>query len=90
MQRVRIIVHGSVQGVFFRANAKKEALSLELKGYSKNMPDGTVEVVAEGPKEKLDQLVEYCKKGPENAVVENMDVKFEEASNEFKSFEVRH
>ena len=47
MQRAHLIVHGLVQGVFFRYNAKKEALNLGLKGYTKNLPDGTVEFVAE-------------------------------------------
>jgi len=90
MQRVRILVKGTVQGVFFRSNAKREAESLGLTGYAKNMPDGTVEVIAEGPKEKLDELVEFCKKGPEAAEVSKIDVKFEKASNEFESFEVRY
>ena len=90
MQRVYIIVHGSVQGVFFRSNAKREAESLGLTGYARNMGDGTVEVVAEGPKEKLDELIEVCKKGPEAAVVEKVNVKFDKATNEFKGFDVRH
>jgi len=84
------MVHGSVQGVLFRANAKRIALSLGLKGYAKNMPDGTVEVVAEGPEDKLKGLIEFCKKGPEMAEVKKLDVKFEETSDEFEGFEVRH
>ena len=64
MQRTHIIVHGLVQGVFFRYNTKKEALSLGLKGYTRNMPDGTVEIVAEGQKDRLDGLVEFCKSSP--------------------------
>lgn len=90
MQRVHIIIHGSVQGVFFRHNAKKIALSLGLKGYTRNMPDGTVEVVAEGPEDKLKELIAFCKKGPEAAMIEKIDVKFEKASNEFKGFGVRY
>tara|TARA_B100001971_G_C18266628_1_gene593511 strand:+ start:6530 stop:6802 length:273 start_codon:yes stop_codon:yes gene_type:complete len=90
MQRVRIRVYGMVQGVFFRANAKRMAESLGLRGYAKNMPDGSVEVVAEGLEEKIKKLIEFCKKGPEAAVVKRIDVKFEEASNEFEGFEVRY
>jgi len=90
MKRVNIVVCGSVQGVFFRANARKIAESLGLKGYAKNIPDGTVEVVAEGPEDKLKELIEYCKKGPETAEVSKVDVEFSDASNEFKGFEVRH
>jgi len=89
MQRVHIIVHGNVQGVFFRSYAKKIAESLGLNGYAKNIPDGTVEVVAEGPEDKLKELIEFCKEGPEAAEVSKVDVKFEKASNEFGGFEVR-
>ena len=90
MRRVCIVVHGSVQGVLFRANAKRIALSLGLKGYAKNMPDGSVEVVAEGIEDKLKELIEFCKKGPEMAEVKKLDVKFEKAGNEFDGFEVRY
>lgn len=84
------MVHGYVQGVFFRHNTKKEALILGLKGYVKNMADGTVEVVAEGSEDKIKELIEFCKKGPEAAQVEKVDVKFEKATGEFNGFEVRH
>ena len=90
MQRVHIIVQGIVQGVFFRANAKKVAETLGLNGYTRNMVDGSVEVVAEGPKEKIKELIEFCKKGPRAARVNKVDVKIGEASGDFNGFEVRH
>lgn len=90
MKRVHIIVHGYVQGVFFRYTTKRVALGLDLKGYARNMADGTMEVVAEGPEDKLNELIEFCKKGPEGAEVSNVDVKFEKASNEFDGFGVRY
>ena len=77
MQRVHIIVHGTVQGVFFRAKTRNLALNLDLKGYAKNMPDRTVEVVAEGPKNKIKELIRFCKKGPEPAEVHKIDIKFD-------------
>ena len=89
MKRVHIVVHGMVQGVFFRANAKEAADRLGLRGYAKNLPDGSVEVVAKGPKEKLDELVAFCKKGPERARVDKVDVHIVEASDEFERFEIR-
>lgn len=89
MQRAHIIVHGLVQGVFFRHNTKRKALSLGLKGYAKNMPDGTVEVFAEGPEDKIKELIGFCKKGPEAAEVSRVDVKFGKARDEFESFDVR-
>ena len=90
MQRAHLIVHGLVQGVFFRSNAKKAAETLGLRGYARNMADGTVEVVAEGSKEKIKELIEFCKKGPGAARVDKIDVHIWEARNEFKDFEVRH
>ena len=90
MQRVHIIVHGSVQGVFFRSNTRMMASDLGLKGYAKNMPDGSVEVVAEGKEDKIKELIEFCKKGPEAAEVSKVDVEFSKASNEFEGFEVRY
>jgi len=90
MQRVHMIIHGIVQGVFFRANAKNVAERLGLKGYARNMANGCVEVVAEGPEQKIKELIEFCKKGPRAARVDKVDVKFEKASGEFEDFEVRH
>ena len=85
-----MIIQGIVQGVFFRANAKKAAEMLGLKGYARNMADGSVEIVAEGPEQKIKELIEFCKKGPRAARVDKVDVHIEEASNEFDNFKVRH
>ncbi len=90
MKRVKIIVHGKVQGVFFRANTMKIASELELCGYAKNLADGSVEVVAEGSEERLKRLVEFCRKGPENAEVSKINVEFSDASHEFHNFEAKH
>lgn len=88
MQRVQITVHGLVHGVFFRYNTKKIAISLGLKGFVRNNEDGTVEIVAQGPSDKIKELIEFCKKGPEAAKVSKIDVKFENPKNDFNSFEV--
>ena len=90
MERAHITVHGRVQGVFFRANTIKMARELGLKGYARNMPDGTVEIITEGPKNNINKLVDYCKKSPGNSEVSKIDVKFGKANNEFESFDVRH
>jgi acylphosphatase len=87
--RVHLIVSGQVQGVFYRANTRRAANGLGLKGWVRNLPDGMVEVVAEGRKHSLDRLIEYCRKGPEGAKVENVEIKWEGFRNEFGSFEVR-
>lgn len=90
MQRALIIVHGYVQGVFFRHNTKKQAIRLGLKGYTKNMPDGTVEIVVEGPEDKLNQLINFCENSPGASDVSKVDVKFEKAKGEFKDFVVKY
>jgi acylphosphatase len=89
MERVKIVVYGIVQGVFFRASVRDIALDLGLKGYAKNMDDGSVKVVAEGPNDKLKKLVEYCKNGPRTAEVEKIEVKFGKNRNKLEGFKVQ-
>ncbi|MDH5541845.1 MAG: acylphosphatase [Nitrospinota bacterium] len=87
--RVHLIVHGIVQGVFFRSTTAETGLSLGLTGWAKNLPDGTVEIVAEGEKSKLEKLVAWCKKGPPSARVTSVDARWEEPGNGFETFSVR-
>jgi acylphosphatase len=88
MQRAHIIIHGLVQGVFFRHNTKKLALDLVLKGFARNNEDGTVEIIAQGHDDKIKELIEFCKTGPKSAKVSKINVKFENPKNDFNSFEV--
>lgn len=90
MKRVRLRISGRVQGVYFRHHTNKEANRLGLKGFVRNLEDGSVEVVAEGNEDKINELIEFCKKGPEHAYVENLEVKYEEPKNEFEFFNVRY
>ncbi|MBN1169866.1 acylphosphatase [Candidatus Micrarchaeota archaeon] len=83
-----IRVSGVVQGVFFRASARDVAKHLALAGYVKNMPDGSVEVVAHGPRHKLDKLLEWCKKGPPGARVEKTEFEFSEEKEEIRDFQI--
>ncbi|MCK4336200.1 MAG: acylphosphatase [Candidatus Aenigmarchaeota archaeon] len=87
--RVHLLISGEVQGVFFRANTRRAANELGVKGWVRNLPNGMVEVVAEGRKPTLDRLIEYCRKGPDGAGVENIEIKWEEFKNEFRGFDVR-
>jgi len=66
---VRCHVAGNVQGVFFRASAREEALRLGLTGYARNLPDGRVEVLACGPADAVDALREWLRRGPPQADV---------------------
>jgi len=90
IKRARITVKGRVQGIFFRSSTKRIAAKLGLKGYVKNLPDGNVEVVAEGNEEKIKKLIEFCKTGPSLSKVEDADIKFEKPTKEFGGFEVRY
>lgn len=76
-----ILVSGKVQGVFYRASTVEKALELGLKGFAQNLPDGRVLIEAEGNKEMLEELVEWCKKGPSRAVVTDVEVKEGEMKN---------
>ena len=90
MKRVHLKIHGRVQGVLFRHYTKKTALRLGLTGYAKNLPDGTVEVVAEGNEQALNELIEFCKHGPPAAYVTKVDITYEDFKNEFDEFGVRY
>ncbi|UCD05451.1 MAG: acylphosphatase [candidate division WOR-3 bacterium] len=88
--RVDIIVEGLVQGVFFRANTRKVAESLALTGWVMNLPDGRVQILAEGPSGKIEEFVRWCQKGPPFARVDHADVRWSEPTGEFTTFEIRH
>lgn len=74
MPTVHLLIKGNVQGVYFRAGAKEIAQTLDLRGWVKNTPEGHVEAVASGSENALQQFAEWCKKGPEKAVVESVSV----------------
>ncbi len=86
MKRIVITVHGYVQGVFFRYTTRNLARKLGLTGYVMNQPDGTVFIVAEGPEDKLEELLAFCRKGPRDAVVERVDFNYTDADNSYKGF----
>ncbi|MBI2646876.1 acylphosphatase [Candidatus Woesearchaeota archaeon] len=89
MKCVHLIVSGRVQGVFFRDNTRRKANELGLRGYVKNLLDGTVKVVAEGKEEKINEIIEFIRKGPGIASVTGIQVKHKVPEN-FKCFEIRH
>ena len=77
-----INVFGSVQGVFFRYSAKREADKLNLTGYAKNLDDGSVEIIVCGNKEKIDEFIEWCRNASAMAKVERVEAN----KVEFKEF----
>jgi acylphosphatase len=79
-------VYGRVQGVFFRDFVSERGVKLGLSGYVRNLPDGSVEVKAEGEKMKLDELLVQIKKGPPRARVERLSEVWSEFTGAFSGF----
>lgn len=87
-KRVRILVAGRVQGVFFRASTKSVADELGLAGTVRNLPDGGVEVIAEGASESVDAFAAWCRQGPPRARVERLSVIEEAYCREYSDFSI--
>jgi acylphosphatase len=88
-ERAHVYVSGQVQGVFFRDSARERAEQLGLVGWVRNLPDGRVEALFEGPSERVREIVRWCKEGPSHAEVENVETEFEASRGELTGFEVR-
>jgi len=87
-QRLEASAHGIVQGVFFRYSTRLKAEALGLVGTVANRPDGTVHVIAEGPRDQLEQLAAWLRVGSDAAVVERVDETWQPASGAFESFRI--
>ncbi len=87
--RLRLIVSGRVQGVFFRQATADEARGLGLTGWVRNRPDGRVEIVAEGRRANLKMLLAWAHRGPPAARVDQVETSWLEFRQEFPSFVVR-
>jgi acylphosphatase len=87
--RVQLRVTGRVQGVYYRSSAESEARRLGLTGWVRNLPDGVVEALAEGPRGQLEAFVAWCRQGPPSAQVDAVDATWLPASGEHDAFEVR-
>ena len=87
-KRMRLIIKGRVQGVWFRDSTRTEAKRLGVKGWVRNLPDRSVEVVAEADENLLGQLLVYCRQGPPHAKVDKIEESWEEWSGEFDSFNI--
>ena len=85
---VHIVVSGMVQGVGFRYFIHHHARQLGLTGWVRNLPNGDVEIQAEGSREFVESLVTYARRGPRLAVVSNVRVEWKEPSNQLTSFEI--
>ncbi|MBI5741693.1 MAG: acylphosphatase [Nitrospirae bacterium] len=88
--RVHLIIKGYVQGVFFRASTRDTAFRLGLTGWVRNLHDGNVEAVFEGPVEKVMQAVQWCQRGPVGARVLKVEEEWQGPTGEYKSFDIRY
>jgi acylphosphatase len=86
--RAHVRARGRVQGVFFRGEARERAESLGVAGWIRNLPDGSVEAVFEGEDERVESMVDWCRRGPAGAEVEAVDVEHEAPAGE-TGFRVR-
>lgn len=87
---VHIVVIGLVQGVGFRYFTFKKARELEVKGFVKNLPDGTVEIEAEGERGQLESLIQILKVGPRSAVVNDLHISWDAREGKYQDFRIKY
>lgn len=85
---VHVIISGFVQGVGYRQFVKSNARRLGLTGWVTNLPDNRVEAVFQGSKEKIEEIIRLCRKGPFLSEVENVEVEWKETEEEFSDFRI--
>ena len=88
--RAHVLVGGRVQGVFFRSETQDEARRRSVSGWVRNLPDGGVEAVFEGEKDNVDEMIEFCRKGPPGAKVTKIEVSWEEPTGESNRFVIQY
>ncbi|MFA4885725.1 MAG: acylphosphatase [Desulfotomaculaceae bacterium] len=86
--RAHVIISGMVQGVYFRAETRDQALALGVTGWVKNKPDGIVEGLFEGEREDVEKLISWCRQGPPEAEVSDVTVSWESYRGEFPKFKI--
>ncbi len=84
----KIIIKGTVQGVFFRNFCKENADALELKGHVRNLESGDIEIVVEGDKDNINQLIQKLNEGPKHSQIRNVLVEEKSWSGDLKEFKV--
>lgn len=89
LARARVRFRGRVQGVYFRAHCEQKARELGLRGYVRNLRDGTVEAIFEGEREIIEDAIEWNASRQPNARVEHADVVWETPTGEFRDFDIR-
>jgi len=86
---VRVYIKGTVQGVFFRIFIKENAERYNVKGFTRNLEDGRIEVFLEGDSDAVNKMIDLCKKGPKHSIIRDVEIK-SEYFQDFKTFKVLH
>lgn len=86
---VRLYIDGTVQGVFFRVFLKDNAEKLNLRGFTRNLEDGKIEVFIEGNPDQVNEMIELCKKGPKYSQIRDVQI-IPEKFQDFKNFKILH
>ena len=87
--KVKILVSGRVQGVYFRMFTQNKAKQFGINGCARNLPDGRVEIIAEADISSLEKLIKWCHKGPITARVDHVEIIELEADGALKAFEIK-
>lgn len=88
MKRVRLLISGRVQGVWYRASTRDTAVRHGVTGWVRNLPDGRVEALMEGDETALWQVIDWCRQGPPGAAVTDVSTDWQAATGEFRAFSV--
>ncbi|WGM88893.1 MAG: acylphosphatase [Candidatus Bathyarchaeum tardum] len=87
--RAHIFVTGKVQGVFFRASTRSEAIKQNVIGWVRNVSDGRVEAIFEGKKENVEKMIDFCRVGPSGAHILRTDVRWGKYVGDFSEFKIK-
>jgi len=87
---VHVVISGRVQGVWFRANTKQKAEQLGMTGWVRNTADGKVEALFEGDEKHIQEMIDWCHRGPPMAQIDNVEITEQSSSNGFDGFSIKH
>ncbi len=90
LARAQVLISGRVQGVFYRAHTRDQALARGLSGWVRNLPDGRVAAVFEGDRKKIEDMLAWCRKGPPYAAVDEVLTEWHPYQGEFQDFRIRY
>ena len=88
--QARVVISGRVQGVFFRAETQRAAQRIGVRGWVRNRPDGTVEALFEGSKERVQQAIDWCWQGSPRSSVSDVKIQWGAYSGEYASFTIAY